>query len=243
MSDLKGKEFWDKTALQYASNQTLGRKFVLDPSLFKFIGNIKGKKILDIACGAGSIIIPLAKKGGICSGIDFSKELIKIAQKRTKEENLKIDFRIMDVRKIKGLKSKYFDLIIITLLLPHLSKKTEIRKVLKSAYKLLKPTGKLLIGEPHPCFDFYMRNKLPTGNYNYFKSGLKYSFEMRAGKNLLKSEAYHWTIEDYSSFLKNTGFLIERITEPKFSGKNQLSYEGGRRYPSYIILECQKILT
>jgi len=50
--------------------------------------NVKGKRILDIACGTGSISMRLAKKGAFIIGVDPSKYAIDRANAIAKEEGL-----------------------------------------------------------------------------------------------------------------------------------------------------------
>ena len=41
-----------------------------------------GMKILDIGCGTGSLIIDAAKSGASATGVDISKGMLEVAQKR-----------------------------------------------------------------------------------------------------------------------------------------------------------------
>lgn len=238
----KGKNFWNSIASEFASDRTKSRKYALDPALFKQIGNVKNKKILDIACGPGILTVSLAQQGGICVGIDYSEKLIKIAQNLAKQKNLNIDFRVMDVREIENLQMK-FDLVTIALLLPHLSTKNDIKQVIRNVANVLNNKGRLIVAEPHPSFDFYMRERFSKGNFNYFKSGLPYQFEMDIRGNSLVSEAYHWTLEDYTSVIEEAGLVISTIKEPQLlpgAKIDKVWYDNRKRYPAYIILDCLK---
>ncbi len=57
--------------------------------IFRKYALIKPKRILDLGCGTGGHIIPLAKRGYDCCGIDLSKDMIKLAKEKAKKENLK----------------------------------------------------------------------------------------------------------------------------------------------------------
>jgi len=239
---MKGKNFWNQTASDYADGRTKGREYILDPALFKVIGNVKGKKILDIACGDGTIAMSLAKKGAICTGIDYSPKLIKIGRNKSKESGLSINFREMDAKNMGAIRNEVFDLIVISLLLPHLSSKADIESVIKQCALLLSSGGRLIIGEPHPAFDFYMRNKLETHDFEYFRSGLPYDFTMNINGKKLSSIAYHWTLQDYYSAIVNNNFQINRVVEPRSLDKSKEVdgkwHRDRSSYPSYIIFDC-----
>ncbi len=241
---LKGKKFWNSISFEYSSDRTKGRKFIIDPALFELIGSVRRKKVLDVACGAGDISIALAQKGVTCTGIDFSENLIQQAKNKAAQLRLKINFIVGDVRNLNGELGN-FDLVVVALLFPHFSSLKDIKKTIKNIAQVIKPQGRLIIAEPHPTFDFYMRNNLKNNNFNYLQSGLPYQFTMNIGDQVLQSEAYHWTLQDYSQALEEGGFLIKRIVEPKPLTEgakiDQEWYKERSRYPSYILFDCQKL--
>ena len=53
---------------------------------------IAPKNILDLACGTGSITVPLAKRGYALTGIDLSAEMLSLAQSKSDDANVKIRF-------------------------------------------------------------------------------------------------------------------------------------------------------
>lgn len=53
---------------------------------------IQPKKILDLACGTGSITVPLAKRGYALTGLDLSSEMLALAQSKSDEAKVKIRF-------------------------------------------------------------------------------------------------------------------------------------------------------
>jgi ubiquinone/menaquinone biosynthesis C-methylase UbiE len=244
---LKGKEFWNRIAQDYSRDRTLSRKLVLDPELYGLARNAKGKRVLDVACGTGRISTHLAEAGAIVTGIDYSEEMIKIAKAEAKKKKLKIDFITMDARRLGALEGG-FDLAISALLLPHLPSLPDISRVLNEINGLLKTNAagqsRLVIAEPHPSFDVYMRNRLTSGDFDYFAHGLEYTFEMRIGGKSLKSRAYHWTLEDYCSSIAKAGFAIRSILEPEpkpaLKRTNPEYYAYAKEYPRYMIFDCAK---
>lgn len=53
------------------------------------VGEPKGKKLLDIGCGTGELLLRMAKKYQ-CSGLDLSEEMLKIANKKLKHREVKL---------------------------------------------------------------------------------------------------------------------------------------------------------
>lgn len=239
----KGKSFWNSIAKNYVKGDTFSRQYALNPSLFKLLADVKDKKILDVGCGTGKVSLYLAKKHAYVTGIDFSNKMINYAREEAKRSNLKIELKVLDVKELEKLKGKY-DIVLISLLLPHLKTKIELLNLFKNVNKLLETNGRLIIAEPHPLFDSYMRENLTSGKFNYFNSGLPHKFTIRHKENKFESEAYHWMLEDYVDILIKAGFLINRLLEPKLekmAQKIDLKYfQQKYKFPSYIILSCIK---
>jgi ubiquinone/menaquinone biosynthesis C-methylase UbiE len=81
---------WGDFSMQYVEiiQQLLERKK---------IGNAK---ILDLACGTGTLIAALLKRGHACFGIDRSPEMIAIAEEKVKHYS-HVDFAIQDMQYLK----------------------------------------------------------------------------------------------------------------------------------------------
>jgi 2-polyprenyl-3-methyl-5-hydroxy-6-metoxy-1,4-benzoquinol methylase len=111
------------------------------------LGDVKGKRILDVGCGTGTFSIILAKRGAIVCGIDISRLAIEIAQKRAMINNVftdKITFKEMSFYET-NFSDASFDLIIGMSALHHANDKNKISKEL---WRVLKKKGKAVFNEP-----------------------------------------------------------------------------------------------
>lgn len=78
-----------ETATSRAFNRVFRR-----PMLTRYVytlealGNLQGKRILDVGCGAGRYAAELAKGGALVTGIDFSEEMLIMAGERLREAGL-----------------------------------------------------------------------------------------------------------------------------------------------------------
>ena len=66
---------------------------------------VKGKKIIDVGCGTGLLSVKLAKAGALVTGIDLSKDMLTIAEKRANDLSLKIDFLEKPMQEIEGARA------------------------------------------------------------------------------------------------------------------------------------------
>ncbi|MEA3514454.1 MAG: class I SAM-dependent methyltransferase [Nanoarchaeota archaeon] len=132
---------YDKYAKQYADylEQRLPQYL-----LTKFISLLPAKAVvLDAGCAAGRDSAYLAEEGFAVKGIDISKEILKIARKRAKEETLKIVFKNNSLCRISYKDSTFHGIWCLDTF-NHTSRK-DIRETLKELCRVLKKDGILAI--------------------------------------------------------------------------------------------------
>ena len=98
--DISGRTDWGHVAKWYDKHldedDTYHAKVIL-PNLTRLLGDMKGQRVLDLACGQGYFALNWAKSAKYVYGIDLGLGLIKIA-----EENYKKEKEILIKNKSKG---------------------------------------------------------------------------------------------------------------------------------------------
>jgi 2-polyprenyl-3-methyl-5-hydroxy-6-metoxy-1,4-benzoquinol methylase len=135
-------------------------KFFSKELVFKVLGNIREKRVLDFGCGEGQLATQLGRLGARVTGIDISPELIELAQRRAELDRVqdRVEFKVQDILE-SGLDDEPFDFIVCTDALHHV----DLPLVLERLYRSLKPGGKLVAKEPI-CFSPWfqaVRDRLP----------------------------------------------------------------------------------
>ena len=105
----------------------------------------KGKKLLEVGCGTGRILLPLAKTGVECYGVDAAKNMLSRLQKKAAQMNVKIHFKQGDIEKIP-FKANTFDAVYTMHVLMHLP---DYKKAVNSMHRVLKPGGTLVLDFPN----------------------------------------------------------------------------------------------
>lgn len=67
------------------------RQYFIMPYMLRLIGDVRGKKILDLGCGEGGYARELTKRGGQVIALDCAEFSIDYAIKKSDEEDLSID--------------------------------------------------------------------------------------------------------------------------------------------------------
>ncbi|MFW9900372.1 MAG: class I SAM-dependent methyltransferase [Candidatus Thorarchaeota archaeon] len=131
----------------------------VNQKFIKMLGNVKGKKILDIGCGRGNLSFYLAQKGAHVVGIDLSKNFIDFCKNEMKRLNLEIDFRIMNAQ-IPDFEDGSFDLIVGSRIVHHLP---DIELFFRECKRILKRKGHIIFIEP------LKKNPIVNMNRKYLK--------------------------------------------------------------------------
>lgn len=102
-------EFWDDFALNgydYVSELSSNKRLV------KQVLNslVDCKKVLDIGCGTGNLIIMLAKQGKAVYGIDNSQNMLLLAKRKIKSLNIKANLGCQDATNL-NFKNNSFDAV------------------------------------------------------------------------------------------------------------------------------------
>ena len=66
--------------------------------LWKHLRLSPGARVLDVACGAGRLTLPLAERGCVMTGVDISQEFLDAARDEAAERGLAVSLRRADMR-------------------------------------------------------------------------------------------------------------------------------------------------
>jgi ubiquinone/menaquinone biosynthesis C-methylase UbiE len=126
-------EGWRRVADKYdAIWSTSTRQFI--PPLLEAAEVSEKMSILDVGCGPGYVSAAAAERGAIARGLDFSKEMVAIAQKMFPH----IEFREGDAQNLPFADAS-FDRVLANFALLHLS---DPERACAEACRVLKPGGK-----------------------------------------------------------------------------------------------------
>jgi 2-polyprenyl-6-hydroxyphenyl methylase/3-demethylubiquinone-9 3-methyltransferase len=164
------------------------------------------KNILDVGCGGGILAESMARLGGNVTGIDQSEIAIKIAKLHAKENNLSIDYKLLNIEDFLKKDSNKFDVITCLEMIEHVP---DPASIITSCAKKLKKNGRLYVSTINrnlKAFLFaivgaeYILNLLPKGTHHYDKF-IKPS-EVKSWANSLNMSISNITGMTYNPFLK-----------------------------------------
>ena len=171
----------------------------------------EGERILDIACGGGTLSLKIAEKGCEVYGVDLSEDAINSAKRLAEREKIACEFKVGSAEDLP-YPDGYFDKVVCSSSLEHFK---DDMKALKGMYRVLKPNGSVVLTTDsftYPIGDELkeMHRKIAYISNYYTIEKLKErfeiaGFEMNQSKYLLNS--------GITSFFFKVGIKI------KWSGK------------------------
>lgn len=224
---------WDihaeEVTSRYTSQGDCSREVLLNPVLLDFVGSVDNKRVLDAGCGEGYLSRLLADKGADVVAVDYSRKMLEIAKKRTPRE-YSIEYYYGNCEHLHFLEDGIFDTIVCNMVLQDLS---DYENAIKEMYRLLIEGGLFVLSILHPCFSTpeseWIRNE--DGKKLYWKVDRYFdevAFEQKwpvtARSGVL---AFHRTLTSYFKTIKEAGFILEGLVEPK------PSEEMIRKYPYF----------
>jgi toxoflavin synthase len=215
-------------------------------SFMKLIGDVEGKRVLDVACGEGHFTRLLRNAGAAAVvGIDISERMIDLAREQEKRRPLAIEYRVEDARDVA--EHADFDLVAGAWLLVYAQTRAELVQMCRGLASRLRPGGRLVTVVNNPAV--YGFDTLP----DYRKYGFELSLADRAVEgaltkisllledSTLEIENYYMPIEAYESAFTQTGFRDFAVHTPEVSiapdGEPDF-WDDFLKCPSFVLLDC-----
>ena len=200
------------------------RNFLHYPSVIKELGEVSGKRILDIGCGDGLFDRKLAMDyGARVVGYDISPNLVAKAQQSENDKPLGIHYEVADPATFRA--NEPFDGAVTVMVFPYAPDEEYLKNFFASAYANLKVGGKFVSITFNPQFDTF--NKVIMNRYFRKGEGNKIGFdflELQTGEVKFSAELAQFSQADYEQAARDGGFRkIEwKFPEPTEEGAQKL---------------------
>jgi len=217
--------------------------FTIFNPILNYLGNLKGKKVLDVGCGTGEFTYELSKRAGQVVGIDLSKKWIESCRVQFKKDNLR--FIQQNANDLKNFKSEYFDVVIMNMVVPNIYIASGMRKVFKEISRVTKKSGDFVFSDLHPVCVMTKkagrREQKYSKDFSYLKEGAKFSafVTLPDGKKIEFDDA-HWSLGFYADVLNESGLRINKIIESEYP-ENAPKKFYRHPFPEYITFCCKKL--
>ena len=210
------EKWWNEASKQYQIENKISAKsahygpYAPDENEIRLLGNVKGKKILEIGCGGGQCSIAFAREGARCTGIDISEEQLKFARELAKKNKVNVKFIQGDIQTLKGIKSNSFDIVFSAWALQYVP---DLTKCFKEICRVLRKKGLFVFSLNHPFNSIFDDKKLEIKR-SYFKTGKDVEEEIWPDGKKHIFVQYNRKLSDIYESLTDANLFAEKIIEP-----------------------------
>jgi SAM-dependent methyltransferase len=115
----------------------------------RLLGNVEGKRVLDLGCGAGSNAIALARAGAKVIAVDPSADQIAAAREAAEAAAVKIELHHAPLAELAFVRADTIDACLSAY---GLAAVEDIDRVFRQVHRVLRPELPLVLSLPHPAF-------------------------------------------------------------------------------------------
>lgn len=216
-------------------------------SLFRLLGDLSGRAVLDLACGTGIFTRTIRRWGAArVVGVDISEDMVRVAREHEAEQPLDVEYVVGDVADLPQLGQ--FDDAVGIYLLGYADSRATIVAMARSIARNLRPGGRCVTYFVSPNVssepgyyrpygvDFHVDPQVKDGDLMYFSLILGDTVTPRLSN-------YYWHLETVADAFSEAGFTNIRWIAPELSEQGRARYGDGfwdnylKALPG-IFLEC-----
>jgi len=233
-------EFWDKETPRVMGDLRAR------PSAVEFLGDIKGKRVLDAGCGTGYVSRMLAAKGAEVYACDESEEMLEKARNNPSPLTKKINYLKEDITYCRNFEKDFFDGVILVGVLMYTA---NLDMIIGETNRILKPEGKLVVSVTHPYLYYESSPARRERPYwleleeNKF-SPLTMATNMPVFSQIYKdidgkkfrAQVIDYPTQDYKKAIIDNGFIIKKMKEISSKKEDFIHPSWGtpEGYPAYL---------
>jgi len=136
-----------------------GRRVLLDPHIFRLLGDVTGRMVLDAGCGQGYLARLLAGRGARVTGVEPAEAPYRYAIARERDRRQGIYYLQADLSEAGGLDGQ-FDAVVANVVFESIP---DWAPALETCVRALRLGGLLVFSLEHPCFEDAAVSRLCAG--------------------------------------------------------------------------------
>src|SRR5437762_1970522 len=176
---------------------------------FRLLGDLRGKRVLELGCGGAQCSIAFAKQGATAIGIDFSAEQLAFAKRLCEREEVRVELRQGDLADLAFLRAGSIDLVFSAYAFGYVE---DLNRVFRQVHRVLKVGAPLVCSLPHPAYDMIDDDADPPllVRRSYFdRTPIDYV------TNGIPFTDYHHTASEIFMVLTRNSYRVDTILEPE----------------------------
>jgi len=207
---------WNDKDVEQYSQYDDSELDIIHPELFRMLGDVYQKKVVDYGCGEGKFLEELISRKVKVYGYDISSVMISCAKERIADKGV---LEVIESGKIP-LPDNSINAVVSNLVLMMCPDYGMLEQIYKEASRVLVNNGSWIFCITHPAFidrEFTLFRSVFNKEFNYSEIGQPYQFVLRKkdGNEITKESFvdYHYPLATYINLLPEMGFKLEDFNE------------------------------
>ena len=245
------KDRWEAASEHWAhaaDSRGLWRRCPTEPGLvlsameLHYLAGIANRRVCVLGSGDNQVVFALAGMGARVTSVDISHNQLRVAEQRSRELGLAIEFVQADVSDLSALPDGSFDAVYTG---GHVAVwVADLQKYYTESARILAPAGLLMISEYHPFRRLWNESQTTLSiKSSYFERGpFEYDYTenvLSRAAGALKCYEYHWTVADFLNSVIGAGCRILFVDE---FGEHVGDWEGAplAGLPEFLLIVARK---
>lgn len=210
-----------------------GRRHLLNPVLFRLLGDVSGKRVLDAGCGQGYLCRLLAARGARVTGIEPATSQVDYAMEQEQRMPLGITYWNAEIGRQTDTDAR-FDAVVSNMVFMDIP---AYEPAMHACINLLALDGHFVFSLQHPCFE-EASTAWPGKGYVEVREYLaEYATRSRFGYQ------FHRPLCSYINLVLRAGCTLEEIVEPGLDpilAQEDPIHVRNVHVPSFIVIAARK---
>ena len=166
----------------------------------RLLGNLSGKRVLDLGCGGGQNLVALARAGAHAIGLDSSQEQLAAAKRLAEHQGVRVEVHRGDLADLAFLRAESVDLAFSAY---GLSRVEDLNRLFRQVHRVLRQGAPFVFSIEHPLSSIL--EGAPSGpaavRRSYFDPG--------------SAVPFRHTLAELFSGLSRAKFRVDALVEPE----------------------------
>ncbi len=202
----------------------------------RLLGDLKGKRVVELGCGGAQSSIAFAKAGATVIGVDSSSAQLSYAQQLCAKEEVRVELRHADMAELAFLRADSVDLVFSANAFQFVE---DLNRVLRQVHRVLKVGSPLVFSLPHPAWSIIDEGRPdPTIGRSYFDREPE-----RVVRDGVELVTYRHDFAGLYGALTRSSYRVDLILEPAPVPSTQRSWEWNdamELVPRTLIIRARK---
>ncbi|MFB8276957.1 class I SAM-dependent methyltransferase [Nocardia colli] len=187
-----------------------------DEDDLQLLGNLSGRSVIELGCGAGQNSVAMAHRGAQVTGVDFAERQLQLARNLSTEHSVDVNFVNADLADLSAFPSARWDVVLSCFAIEYLA---DIDKFFSDVHRLLRPNGLAVICDLHPFVSSCdlsgvdMRSVLSSVNY-FDRSAVTFDWPAPDRASVNTFTRFHRTVEQWFKAIARSGLVVTAVREP-----------------------------